>query len=91
MSHGPKESQAEPCKRDVKLIAIGNSRGIKLPKELRDKYGWDNRLVLEEFEEGIALRGKETHRLSWEETSRATAAESEDWSDFDVALADGVE
>ena len=91
MSHGRQEPQAEPRTREVKLIAIGNSRGIRLPKELLDKYGWGDRLVLEEFDEGIALRGKETHRLSWEETSRAMAAESEDWSDFDVALADGVE
>ena len=80
-----------PRTREVKVIAIGNSRGIRLPKELLDKYGWGDRLLLEEFEEGIALRGKETHRLSWEETSRAMAAEAEDWSDFDVALADGVE
>ncbi len=80
-----------PRTREVKLIAIGNSRGIRLPKELLDKYGWSDRLMLEEFDEGIALRGKETHHLSWEETSRAMAAESEDWGDFDVALADGLE
>lgn len=80
-----------PRTREVKVIAIGNSRGIRLPKELLDKYGWGDRLVLEEFDEGIALRGKEAHRLSWEETYRAMAAESEDWSDFDVAVADGVE
>ena len=91
MSHGQEEPQAEPRTRQVKVIAIGNSRGIQLPKELWDKYGWGDRLVLEEFDKGIALRGKETHRRSWEETSRAMAAESEDWSDFDVALADGVE
>ena len=80
-----------PHTREVKLIAIGNSRGIRLPKELLDKYGWDDRLELEELEEGVVLRGKETHRLSWEETYRAMAAESEDWSEFDVAMADGVD
>ena len=80
-----------PRTREVKLIAIGNSRGIRLPKELLDKYGWGDRLILEEFEQGIALRGKEAHRLSWEETSRAMAAESEDWSDFDVVMSDGLE
>ena len=80
-----------PCIREVKLIAIGNSRGIRLPKTLLDKYGWSDRLTLEEMEEGVVLRGKETHNLSWEETSRAMAEESEDWSDFDVAIADGVD
>ena len=77
--------------REVKLVAIGNSKGIRLPKELLDKYGWSDRLVLEELEEGIVLRGDETPRLSWEETYRAMAAESEDWSDFDVAVGDGVD
>ena len=26
--------------RDIKLIDIGNSRGIRLPKALLQKYGW---------------------------------------------------
>ena len=75
---------------EVKLIAIGNSRGIRLPKALLDKYGWNDRLVLEEGEDRIVLRGKETRQLSWEETYRAMAAEGEDWSDFDITLSDGV-
>ena len=77
--------------REVKLIAIGNSRGIRLPKELLDKYGWGDRLVLEELEEGIVLRGNEMSHLSWEETYRAMAAESEDWSDLDITMGDGVD
>lgn len=77
--------------REVKLIPIGNSKGIRLPKSLLDKYGWSDRLTLEEMEESVVLRGKETHNMSWEDTYRAMAAESEDWSDFDVVLADGVD
>ena len=77
--------------REVKLISIGNSKGIRLPKTLLDKYGWTDRLVLEEMEESIVLRGEKTHNLSWEETYRAMAAESEDWSDFDIAIADGLD
>lgn len=77
--------------REVKLIPIGNSRGIRLPKALLDKYGWSDRLTLEEREESVVLRGKKTHKLSWEDTSRAMAAEEEDWGDFDVAIADGVD
>ena len=80
-----------PYTREVKLIPIGNSQGIRLPKALLDKYGWNDRLVLEELEESVVLRGEKTHNLSWEETSRAMAAESEDWSDFDIAIADGVD
>ncbi len=33
--------------REVKLIPIGNSGGIRLPKKLLDKYGWSDRLTLE--------------------------------------------
>ena len=77
--------------REVKLIPIGNSQGIRLPKALLDKYGWSGRLVLEELAEGVVLRGKDTRTLSWEDTYREMAAASEDWSDFDVALADGLD
>ncbi len=31
---------------DVKLIAIGNARGIRLPEALLKKYGWGDSLVL---------------------------------------------
>ena len=79
-----------PPSREVKLIPIGNSQGIRLPKALLDKYGWSGRLVLEELAEGVVLRGKDTRTLSWEDTYREMAAASEDWSDFDVASADGL-
>ena len=77
--------------REVELVAIGNSRGIRLPDTLLDKYGWSDSLLLEEVEDGVVLRSKETHKLSWEETYRAMASEAEDWSDMDSALADGIE
>ena len=82
--------EQSPHTREVKLVPIGNSKGIRLPKALLDKYGWNDRLLLEEMEEGVVLRGADTHSLSWEDTYRAMAAESEDWSDFDIALSDGL-
>ncbi len=77
--------------REVKLIRIGNSRGIRIPKALIDRYGWEDSLVLEEAEESVVLRGSATGKLSWEQTYRAMAAEREDWSDFDAAVADGLD
>ena len=77
--------------RDVKLIAIGNSRGIRLPKALLQKYGWSDSLVLEEAESGIFLYGREKTKLPWADTYRAMAAEPEDWSDLDTSLADGLD
>ena len=77
--------------RDVKLIAIGNSKGIRLPKALLQKYGWSDSLVLEETDEGISLYSREKSKLGWQETYRAMAVENEDWSDLDATVADGLE
>ena len=77
--------------RDIKLIAIGNSKGIRLPKVLLEKHGWSDSLVLEDREEGIFLYSKEKNKLSWKETYRAMAAEKEDWSDLEATVADGLD
>lgn len=76
---------------NVKLIAIGNSRGIRLPKALLRKYGWSDSLVLREMDEGIFLSGGQMDKLSWQDTYRAMAAAGEDWSDFDTTLTDGLD
>ena len=77
--------------RDVKLISIGTSKGIRLPKVLLQKYGWSDSLVLEEMDEGVYLYSKEKNKLSWQESYRAMAAENEDWSDLDATVADGLD
>ena len=77
--------------RDIKLISIGNSKGIRLPKVLLQKYGWCDSLVLEEVEEGIFLYSKEKNKLSWKETYRAISADNEDWRDLDATVADGLD
>ena len=78
-------------KMGVKLIAIGNSKGIRIPKVLREKYGWGESIIVEETEDGILLRRGHGGKLSWKETYRAMAAADEDWSDLDVAVADGLD
>ena len=77
--------------RKIKLIPMGNSKGICLPRAILQKYGFVDSLVLEETEQGILLRKQKENKLSWEETYRAMAEEREDWSDFDVTLLDGLE
>ena len=76
---------------DIKLVAIGNSKGIRIPKVLREKYGWSESIVLEETEDGILLKRDTIRKLSWKETYEAMAATDEDWSDLDVAVADGLD
>jgi antitoxin MazE len=72
------------------IAVVGNSRGIRLPKSVLNKYAITDTVVLEEREDGILLRSKQDERLSWEETYKEMAREREDWSDLDVTLADGL-
>ncbi|MEO8145378.1 MAG: AbrB/MazE/SpoVT family DNA-binding domain-containing protein, partial [Betaproteobacteria bacterium] len=80
-----------PEKVELKVVRIGNSRGVRLPKAVLERYEIKDALVLEAREEGLLLRGKKDKRLTWEETYRAAAREKEDWSDLDATLADGID
>ena len=77
--------------REVKLIAIGSSKGILFPEVLLRQYRWSDSIILEEAEDGVFLRGKEGSKLSWKDTYRAMAAADEDWSKWDAAVADGLD
>jgi antitoxin MazE len=75
----------------INIVPIGNSKGIRIPKTLLQKYGFSDSLILEETEQGLLLRKPIDAKLSWEDTYRAMALEDENWTDFDVALLDGLE
>ena len=79
-----------PAQTTLKVIAIGNSRGIRLPKAVLERYAVGEELTLEMREDGMFLRNKADSRQSWADTYRAMAAEAEDWSDLDAAVGDGV-
>ena len=77
--------------RDIKLVPIGNSKGVRVPKELLQKYGFNDSLLLEETDKDLLLRKKDHDKLSWEDTYKSMANEREDWDDFDTTLLDGLE
>ncbi len=77
--------------RDIKLVPIGNSKGVRIPKALLQKYGLNDTLLLEETDRGLLLRKRGDNKLSWEDTFKAMANEKEDWEDFDTTLPDGLE
>lgn len=77
--------------RDIKMVPIGNSKGVRIPKALLQKYGLKDSLLIEETDRGLLLRNKEESKLSWEDTYKAMADEKEHWEDFDTTLLDGVE
>ena len=77
---------------EAKLINIGNSKGIRLPKKLIQKYHLDEKLTLEEKKEGILIKADiPDNKLSWDETYKEMEKEKEDWSDFDILASDGID
>jgi hypothetical protein len=76
--------------RGIKLVAVGNSRGVRLPRELLRKYGISDTLVLEELPEGILLRGTTDAKMSLDQTFTEMASAQEDWADLDGVVADGL-
>ena len=76
--------------REIKLVAVGNSRGLRLPRELLRKYSIADTLLVEERPDGILLRGNRLDKVSLEQTFTEMAAVQEDWSDMDVVRSDGL-
>jgi antitoxin MazE len=76
---------------ELKVVPIGNSRGVRLPKAVLDRYAIRDALVAEEREDGLLLRNARDKRLGWDETFQQMAREREDWSDLDAAQADGLD
>lgn len=78
---------------ELKVARIGNSRGVRLPAGTLQRYCIGDTVVMEERSDGILLRprGPASAKLSWEDTAREMARLAEDWSEWDAALADGLE
>lgn len=77
---------------ELKVARIGNSRRVRIPATTLERYQIGDKVVMEERSDGILLRpsGARQTRLSWEDTAREVAAAQEDWSDWDVTIADGL-
>jgi len=76
---------------DIKLIQVGNSKGIRLPKKLISKYKLDTGISLVEKNDGILIKPKiKDNKLSWEQTYKDMAEEKENWKDLDITSGDGL-
>ena len=78
---------------ELKVARIGNSRGVRIPAATLERYRIGDSVVMEERSDGILLRprGSASRKLSWEDTARAMADASEDWSDWDAVTGDGLD
>jgi len=74
--------------KETRIIQIGNSRGVRIPKALLTKYDLQDEVVLEELEDGILIHSKSGGKLSWEDTYKATEKAQEDWSDWQAVDGD---
>ena len=78
----------------LKVVRIGNSRGVRLPAPMLSHYRIGHAVIAERTADGILLRPKQDGRLSWDDTFRATGAEQrkkgDEFSDFDTTTGDGV-
>jgi antitoxin MazE len=81
----------------AQIIKIGNSRGLRLPQRLLELYriGEGDEVELKETVEGILLLPlrDSSAKLSWAEAYKEMAeeaAESEEWTDWDIATGDGL-
>jgi len=71
----------------TKIVQVGNSKGIRLPKRLIVKYGLGETVIITELSNGLLIEGNEDNQLSWADTYKEIAKSDEDWSDWaDLAI-----
>ncbi len=78
-------------KTSLKLVQIGNSFGVRLPRPLLNKYGIEHSVVAEQRPDGILLRGSMSSKATLEQTFTEMASAQEDWNDLDASTADGLD
>ena len=70
----------------LKLSRIGNSRGIRLPKRIIDRYGIEDEILVEERDDNLVLKPvRKDKKLDWETTFKEMANSDENWDEWDVA------
>jgi antitoxin MazE len=62
----------------ARLIRIGNSRGIRLPKPVIDELGLADEVDMEVRADRLVIRPSQGTRAGWAEAAEALAAEAGD-------------
>jgi len=78
---------------ELKITKIGNSRGVRIPADVLRQYSFLDAAIMVTGVDGILLRPKQNTdvKMSWDDTAKAMAAASEDWSEWDAVVADGLD
>jgi antitoxin MazE len=78
----------------LKIVPVGNSKGIRIPSPVIRRYGIKDEIELIETAEGLLLRPIDSDKLSLEESFREMAADSEaiaEAQSLEGTLADGLD
>ena len=62
----------------TRIIKIGNSQGIRIPKLLLDQLGWDEEVELAVQEDQLVIRPIRHPRYGWDEQFRMMAEHGDD-------------
>jgi len=72
----------------TKIVRIGNSRGVRIPKPLLEQAGLENEVLLRVVEEGIVIEAADQPRAGWGEAARVLRERGEDGLLDDVVPTD---
>lgn len=62
----------------TKLVRIGNSRGVRIPKPLLEQAGLEEDVELEVVRSGIIIRSAHSPRQGWAEAAELVRTRRED-------------
>lgn len=62
----------------ARIIAIGTSKGVRIPKYLLDKYHFENLVELDDTGNGLLLRPIKQPREGWSTAFKTAAKTSQD-------------
>ena len=72
----------------TKLVRIGNSRGVRLPKSFIEEAGLQNEIELQIVDSGIVIRPVSTTRAGWGEAAQSLRERGEDGLLDEISLTD---
>lgn len=78
-------------KTTVSLAKIGNSQGIRLSKQLLQRYHIKDKIEMETTLDAIIIRAHADGKLSWAATYAQMAREEEDFSEWEAVAEDGID
>lgn len=72
----------------TKIVRIGNSRGVRIPKPLLEQAGLEEEVILRVVEDGIVIESAKKPRAGWADAARTLSDRGEDRLLDEVVLTD---